>query len=99
MRENHYRLIIEQEHKLITLTRRRIMRALKKRNKRMNKGRKKVELEIVDHLFYKIHLREEKLDQVWQPYYRIADVSSIICNLGSSDGGGELRGHMLMISN
>lgn len=47
MGEDHHRLIIEQ-HRLFVQAKRRIQRAQKKRNGRVNKGRKEVGLSVGD---------------------------------------------------
>lgn len=37
-----------------------------------------VELGIADPVYYKIHQREGKLDQRWEPYYRIVEQMGLV---------------------
>lgn len=49
----------------------------------MNKRTKEVDSRVGDPVLYKINLREGKLEQMWEPYYRIVEqtgpVSFVIC--------------------
>ena len=73
LEEDHHRIILEQQHKIFTQVRRRIRRAQKKRNGGININREEVSFKIRDPVYYKIHLRDGKLDQRWCPYYRIVE--------------------------
>ena len=70
--EDHHRIILEQQHKIFTRVRR-IRRAQKRRNDRINKNIEEVSFKICDLVYYKIQLRDGKLDQRWSPYYRIVE--------------------------
>lgn len=65
--------MLEQQHKIFIQARRRKKRAQKRRNERVNAERKVVELKAGDPVYYKIHQREGKLDQRWEPYYWIVE--------------------------
>ena len=82
MGEDHHQLLLEQQHKIFVQARRRIKRAQKRKNDRINAERKVVEFKVGDPVYYKIQQREGKLGTVL-PDSR-ADGSSIICNMGSS---------------
>lgn len=73
MGEDHHQLILEQQHKVFTQVRRRIRRAQKRRNDRINKNRKEFNFQVGDPVYYKVHLREGKLDRRWTPFYRIVE--------------------------
>ena len=77
---DHHKILLDKQHQIFIRARNRIKRTQKKRNKRVNKGRKEVELSMRDPVFYKVHLRERKLDRRWEPYFK--EWASDICNLG-----------------
>ena len=68
MGEDHHKRILEQQHKIFAQARRKIERAQKKRNKRVNQNRKEVELGIGDPVYHKAHVRQGKLDMRWRLY-------------------------------
>ena len=51
----------------------RIRRAWKILNDRINRNREEVSFNIGDPVYHKIHLRDGKLDQRWNPYDRIVE--------------------------
>ena len=89
--EDHHRIILEQLHKIFTQVRRRIRRAQKRRNDRINRNREEVSFKIGDPVYYKIHLRDGKLDQRWGPYYRIVEQTGpgVLCDMGPINGQGQ----------
>ena len=71
--EDHYRLVIEQQHKIFVQAQRRIKRAQKRRNSIVNKSRREVKLDVGDPVYHRKHFRQGKLDSRWKPYHRIVE--------------------------
>lgn len=63
---------------MFTEAKRKIKRAQKRRNEKVNVGKKVVELGVGAPMYYRVHLREEKLDQRWEPYYRIVEKMCLV---------------------
>ena len=74
MGEEHHKLISEQQHKIFfTQVRRKIRRAQKRCNDKINQNRKKINFQVGDPVHYQVHLREGKLDRRWISLYRIVE--------------------------
>ena len=76
--EDHYRLVIEQQHKIFVQTQRRIKRAQKRRNSIVNKSHQEVKFDVGDPVYYRKHFRHGKLDSWWKPYYRIVEQTGLV---------------------
>ena len=71
--EDFDQIILQNQHNISMRARQRIKRAQKKRNERVNLGRKEVTLKIGDPVYHKKYQRHGKLDKKWSPYYRVID--------------------------
>ena len=52
--EDHHKVLLEKRHQIFILATKRSRRAQKKRNERINKGKKEVELCVGDPVFYAV---------------------------------------------
>ena len=71
--EDFHEIILQHQHKIFMQVKQRIKCAQKKRNERIDKNKKEVILKIGDTVYHKVHLRQGKLNERWDPYYRVID--------------------------
>ena len=67
---------MERQHKSFLLIHKFQKRAKRRQVRYANKGVKDVEFQVGDPVYFKNHVRENKLSSRWLPYYRIIDQTS-----------------------
>ena len=74
----YHKIALERQHKSFLLVHKFQKRSKRRQAKYANKGVKDVEFQVGDPVYYKNHVRENKLSSRWLPYYRIIDQTSPI---------------------
>ncbi|CAC5423266.1 unnamed protein product [Mytilus coruscus] len=74
--EDPHKILLEQQHKSFVLVHRNLTKSKEKQKQNADKNRQEINLEIGNPVYYKNHLRKNKLDTKWKPYYRIIEKTS-----------------------
>ena len=74
--EDQHKIALQQQHKSFTLVHRHLKKAKRRQMAYANQNVKPVELEVGDPVYLKNHLRKNKLESRWKPYYRIIEKKS-----------------------
>jgi hypothetical protein len=74
--EQYHKIALERQHKSFLLVHKLQKRAKRRQVRYANKGVKNVEFQVGDPVYFKNHVRENKLSSRWLPYYRIIEQTS-----------------------
>ena len=74
--EDTHQIALEQQHKSFLLVHKNLKQAKKRQAYYANKNAKDVKFAIGDPVYYRNHLRKNKLEMKWKPYYRIIEQTS-----------------------
>lgn len=74
--EDMHKIMLNQQHKAFLLVHRSLKQAKKRQMKYKNRNSTEERLQVGDPVYYKNHLRKNKLENRWTPYYRIIDQTS-----------------------
>jgi transposase InsO family protein len=92
--EQYHTIALERQHKSFLLVHKFQKRAKRRQVRYANKGVKDVECQVEDSVYFKNHVRENKLSSRWLPYYRIIDQTSPVnCMITNQLTGKTTKAH------
>ncbi|XP_067655940.1 uncharacterized protein [Haliotis asinina] len=74
--EEEHKIALQQQHKSFILVHRNMRKAKRRQAKYANRYSSPNTIKIGDPVYYRLHQRKSKLQNKWQPYYRVMDQTS-----------------------